>query len=97
MVPGRPFLRRMINLTVGLSKPFHHARVNREVCADAHAWIMFLQNFNVQSMFLNDPWLSSETLQLGTDASNIGYSAVYGSKMVCGQLAYDLVRETHYR
>jgi hypothetical protein len=84
VVPGRPFLRRMINLTIGLSKPFHHARVNREVRADAHAWIIFFQSFNGKSMFLNDPWLSSETLQLGTDASNIGYSAVYGSKWFAG-------------
>ena len=35
-------------------------------------------------MFPNDPWLSSETLQQGTDTLNIVYSAVYGSKWFAG-------------
>ena len=84
IVPGRPFLRRIINLTIGLSKSFHHVRINSEARADALAWLQFLEQFNGVSMFLNDPWLRSETLQLGTDASGMGYAAVFGSKWFTG-------------
>lgn len=84
IVPGRPFLRRILNLTIGLTRPFHHVRVNGEARADALAWLQFLEPFNGVSMFLNDPWLLSETLQLGTDASGIGYAAVFGARWVMG-------------
>lgn len=36
--PGRTFLGRLINLTIGLSKPYHHARLNSEARADLKAW-----------------------------------------------------------
>jgi hypothetical protein len=84
IVPGRAFLRRIINLTIGPTQPFHHVRVNSEARADALAWLQFLEPFNGVSMFLNDPWLLSETLRLGTDASGIGYAAVFGARWFMG-------------
>lgn len=35
--PGRTFLRRLINLTIGLSKPYHHTRLNLEARAELKA------------------------------------------------------------
>ena len=34
VVPGRAFLRRLIDLTVGVYSPHHYIRINKEVKAD---------------------------------------------------------------
>lgn len=45
--PGRTFLRRQINLTIGLKKkPYHHRKLNLEARADLKAWAVFLEQFN---------------------------------------------------
>jgi len=84
IVPGRAFTRRLINLSMGLSRSFQHVRINKEARADARAWLLFLNQFNGSCMFLHDLWLSSEALHLGTDASGKYYAAVYGSKWFMG-------------
>lgn len=48
---GRTFLRRIIDLTIGLSKPYHHRRLNKESRADLQAWSIFLENFNGRALF----------------------------------------------
>ena len=35
--PGRPFLRRLIDLSTGLTKPRHHRKLNEEARADVNA------------------------------------------------------------
>ena len=37
VVPGRAFLRRLIDLTSGLTRPHHHIRLNREAKQDIYA------------------------------------------------------------
>ena len=37
--PGRPFLRRMINLTMGISRPHHYIRITKEVRSDIRMWL----------------------------------------------------------
>ena len=39
--PGRTFLRRLINLTIGLKKPYHHRKLDLEARADLKAWHLF--------------------------------------------------------
>lgn len=73
VTPGRTFLRRLIDLTVGLKHPNHKRRLNREAKADLRAWSLFIQHFNGKSMFLTDVWLTSTSMHLFTDASNTGY------------------------
>lgn len=73
VTPGRTFIRRLIDLTVGLKHPSHKRRLNKEARADLHAWSSFIQHFNGKSMFLPDVWLNSTSLHLFTDASNSGY------------------------
>ncbi|KAK2142813.1 hypothetical protein LSH36_910g00009 [Paralvinella palmiformis] len=46
IVPGRPFLRRMIGLICGLPNSHHHIRLNKEARTDSEAWLGFLYNFN---------------------------------------------------
>lgn len=84
--PGRAFLRRLIDLTVGVRMPNHCIRLNREVKEDLNLWLSFLSNFNGKSFFLEDTWLSSSKLNLFTDASGaLGFGALFGSHWCYGK------------
>jgi len=83
--PGRAFLRRIINLTIGIKKPHHHITLNNEAQQDITCWLSFLTQFNGVSVFLKSHWLSSSTLNLYTDAAGSkGYAAVLGSTWTAG-------------
>ena len=84
--PGRAFLRRLIDLTVGVHMPNHYIRLNREVKEDLNLWLSFLSNFNGKSFFLEDTWLNSSKLNLFTDASGaLGFGALFGSHWCYGK------------
>ena len=85
VVPGRTFLRRMINLTVGIRRPMHMIRLTSAVKGDLHLWLQFLTQFNGKSFFLDFVWLSSDMIHLYTDASgSLGYGAVFGRNWLYG-------------
>jgi hypothetical protein len=73
VIPGRPFLRRIIDLTLGMRQPHHFKRLTNEARADLKAWFLFVESFNGKSMFLPDRWETSVTFHLLTDASNLGF------------------------
>jgi hypothetical protein len=75
--PGRAILRRLIDLTIGLSKPHHYRRLNKEARSDIQAWLIFVESFNGKCLFLSDRWGTSEQLNLYTDASNIGFGGLF--------------------
>ena len=84
--PGRAFLRRLIDLTVGVRLPNHYIRLNREVKEDLKTWLSFLLNFNGRYFFLDDLWLNSSKLNLFTDASGAhGFGAIFGSHWCYGK------------
>ena len=86
VVPGRAFLQRLIDLTVGVQSPHHYVRINREVKADLKLWQSFLTGFNGRSFFLEDFWDSSDKLELYTDAAgSLGFGAVFGRKWCYGK------------
>lgn len=86
VLPGRAFLRRLIDLTIGIKKQFYRIRMTKEVKEDLNVWLDFLSNFNGSSMFLPDRWISSSELKLYTDASGVvGYAAVFGSQWFKGE------------
>ena len=81
IVPGRPFLRRMINLTIGVTEPHHHISLNAQARADIAAWRTFLTHFNGINVFPDSYISDSEFLRLYSDASGlIGCAGVFGSK-----------------
>ena len=83
IVPGRAFLRRLINLTIGIINHYYRIRLTKVVNEDLHVWLQFLINFNSKCMFLPDTFLSSGHLMLYTDASGaIGYAAIFGGQYV---------------
>jgi len=69
IVPGRPFCRRLINATCGLTQPSHHLRVNKGIKADLKMWLVFFQEFNGVSVFHDRFWVRNADVQLHTDAS----------------------------
>ena len=78
--PGRPFLRRLIDLTRGLQKPHHHLRLTQAAKADLSAWKVFIDSFNGTYMFSSMIWENSEQLHFYTDASGVGFGAIFGKK-----------------
>ncbi|XP_061195748.1 uncharacterized protein LOC133203975 [Saccostrea echinata] len=85
VLPGRSFLRRLIDLTIGIKKQYYKIRMTEEVKEDLNVWLSFLSNYNGSTMFLPDRWLNSTEIKLYTDASgSIGYSAVLGSQWFQG-------------
>ena len=76
VLPGRAFLRRIIDLTKGVRKPYHHIRLTRQCKEDILLWLNFLNSFNIKS-FLFARWLTSSNIKLYTDsAGSLGYAAV---------------------
>jgi hypothetical protein len=86
VLPGRAFLRRMIDLTIGVRKSFHFIRITKPVLDDMLMWEEFLQHFNGRSLFLSSIWITSPHLHLYTDASaSLGFGAVFGSSWFFGE------------
>lgn len=86
VLPGRAFLRRMVDLTRGIQKPHHRIRLNKEARADMCMWLHFLDFHNGKSCFLSDEWEHSDSLKLFTDASGVlGYAAILGDKWFNGK------------
>jgi hypothetical protein len=69
ILPGRAFVRRLCDATIGVTKPRHHISVNKAMHGDLSIWSTFLDSFNGQVYFLDQEWTSDESLQLFTDSS----------------------------
>ena len=86
VVPGRAFLRRLIDLTISVRKPQFSIRLSRAVKNDLLLWQEFLTGFNGRSFFLSDQWSNSHQLNLYTDASGaLGFGSVFGKHWCYGQ------------
>ena len=82
--PGRAFLRRLIALTHGLTKPHHRVRLSVGARLDLMVWLDFVRNFNGVSQFLSTAW--EDSVELFTDAAaSIGYGAYFQGKWVQGR------------
>lgn len=82
---GRAFLRRLIALTQGISRPHHMVRISQGAKLDLLAWLEFLAHFNGVSVFADHAWQSNDTLQLFTDAAaSVGFGAYFQGKWVQG-------------
>jgi len=85
IVPGRAFLRRMIDLTKGVRSPHHRIRLNNEARSDMNVWISFLSDFNGKAFFRDELWEIDSPLTLFTDAAGSkGYGAIFGDKWFFG-------------
>ena len=86
VVPGRGFLRCLIDLTKGVRKPTHHVRLTRESKHDINIWREFLSAYNGKSFFLGSRWATSRNLNVFTDAAgSLGYGAIFGKHWFFGE------------
>ena len=88
--PGRAFLRRMINMTMQVSEKQNFIYLSLDAKDDMRMWLTFLQHFNGKSMFLNETFMSSLTLELHIDAAqSLGYAGIYKGKWFYGAFPTD--------
>ena len=86
IIPGRAFLRRLINLTIGVSKPHYHISITSEARKDISCWLQFLQNHNGVTVFPEPVWSNSTSINLYADAAGSkGYAIVLGHRWLAGE------------
>jgi len=69
----------------GIRKPHHKVKLVRGVKEDLRVWEQFLLQFNGRCFFLDDNFVTADTLQLYTDASgSLGYGAVFQKSWFSG-------------
>ena len=83
--PGRIFLRRLITLSTTVKSLYHHISLTKEARADIQWWIDFLPSWNRRSIIPDPLFIYSTDLQLFTDASSIGFGAIYKNSWIQGQ------------
>ena len=87
VLPGRAFLRRLIDLTIGIKAAHHRISEAKEVLK---VWLSFLSSFNSRPSFLVDIWHSSDELNLFTDAAgSLGFGAIFENHWCYGKWPVD--------
>ena len=87
--PGRMFLRRLIDLSTTASKLNHHVTMDAGAKADITWWKTFLPAWHGTEIIQGSP-VTSYSLQLHTDASDVGFGAVFGNKWLYGPWRGDI-------
>ena len=77
---GRPFIRRFIDLTMGIKHNFQKIKVTSGIRHDARVWLRFFTSHHGRVMFLPKSWISSDAINLHSDASPQAGAFVYGSQ-----------------
>ena len=86
VAPGRPFIRRLIDLTCGVRKSWHRIRLTEGVKSDLRMWLLFLKEYNGVSIFQNQYWVGTGDIQLYTDASGgIGFGGYWAGRWFQGK------------
>lgn len=81
VAPDRHFLQRIISLTKGITNSCWDIKLNEEFCKVISTWLTFLTHWNGFSRFLGGDVLSSNDLQLFTDASGShGYGGYHNGQ-----------------
>ena len=89
--PGRTFLRRLIDLSTTVKRQHHHITLNNESKCDIQWWIKCLPEWKSSSMIPEPGQILTADIQLYTDASDIGFGAVYGRRWIRG--GWDAIRQ----
>ena len=85
IAPGRAFLRRLFDLTIGVRSPHHRIRITAEARADIAMWLQFMSEYNGITMLSRQLWITSDKLHLHSDASgSIGFAAILGKYWLQG-------------
>ena len=86
IVPGRVFIRMLINLTIGVTHSHHFIRLTNKTKKDLRIWETFLDSFNGKSFFLEDGWASTHSFRFYNDAAkSSGYGLIFGKQWAYGK------------
>ena len=80
--PGRTFIRRLIDLSKRTRHLHHHVKLHAEARKDIQWWLDYLPSWNGVYIFYDDQWSSNMCLHLYTDASDVGYGAVFDKRWI---------------
>ena len=84
--PGRAFLRRLIDLTIGVRRPSQKIALSVGARSDLKMWLVFLRNFNGRAIFPDQFWWEDSDIQLFTDASGeIGFGGYFRGRWFQGR------------
>ena len=85
IAPERIFSRRLYNLTIGVSKPYYHIKISKQVKEDLLVWKRFLLQYNHRTFFVDRIWHSNSVLKLYTDSStSVGFGAIFQNSWFSG-------------
>ena len=82
VVPGRVFLRRIIELLPKSSTWKGPIKISSEARLDFNMWVLFLESYNGVTFFRMLKQLDSRSLNFQADASKMGFGATYGTSWV---------------
>jgi hypothetical protein len=96
VVPGRTFLRRMIDLLCCFRHRDHPIRLNVEFRRDLQWWLSFFQEWNGVSFFLSPAVSPLPDLVVSSDASgSCGFGALLALAVVLQLLVFSLYAHVH--
>ncbi|VDI71577.1 Hypothetical predicted protein [Mytilus galloprovincialis] len=98
VVPGRAFLRRLFDLTIGHSCPHYRITLNSEARADLRAWFDFVSNYNGKSCFLFQKMGVFRIIKVVFRCSwgSWGICCCFWQYLVCRGMASKYASITHY-
>ena len=96
IIPGRVFLRRLFDLTIGHTSPHYRIRLNSEARYDLKLWHSFIESYNGKSCFLFQNWVSSKVLKIIYCWGPWWLCCCLWEQMVLWQMAFKYVRFAYY-
>ena len=78
VVPARSFLRRLISRIHSVERPYHYIKLTRDMLEDIYTWLQFLDQYNGVTYFRSLKILPKNHLNMGADASKLGFGCTFG-------------------
>ena len=82
---AEPCCRRLIDLSCTVKENHNHVNLNVETGGDVQWWSTWLPSWNSTSLIPQSKAILSSNLRLFTDASGMGFGAVYGKHWIQGR------------
>lgn len=80
ILPGRSFVSYLIELSTTVKELWHLVTLNVQCREDLQMWHRFLTDWNGVSLFYDSELTPAPDMELYTDASLIGFGAIYGKQ-----------------
>ena len=81
---GRPFLRRLYDLTKGAVNPCKKISIDDDAKSDLKIWLSFLNNYNGRSIIYKKPVHESDDLHFFSDSSKTAFGGQFGKDWIHG-------------